>query len=495
MVRIASAIRKSLLLFCLSLFSLGWMSGQSVGEIQWSSFPDQRYEDYPWKERIKFGYLTIPADYRQPEGKTYRLAFVKLSARRRPALADPILIFEGGWGKPSLQSLDFYANTFLNEDRDLILLDHRGSGYSSPSMCPELGQQVFNALMEDLPYDKLNQVLKRKYDACLDQIEAAGINPFTFGSDTRSQDMILLAEKLDYPAYNLLGVSYGTRTILDFMARSRVKIRSAILDSNCPIGWPNNGRMLQDFGRSLDLLYAACKADPACQKRYPDLRARYLAFLQELETKPLKVKLGDGKFGYLSAEEVNAIVHQLLYESSFYGDIPWLMKQMMKRRGFILKRILQGLEPAVMDNFNALGLMTNVYDHKSLQDSTAQLYQAAIASYSGLRIFDGYFPYYLQDSRFTSYADDKPFMTDVPSLILAGEFDPITPPEASAFLRPYFTEHYYFEFPRVGHGVVNHYCGRQIIQKFLQELKDPSGEGCLERFDEDQIRFRKNIRK
>ena len=67
-------------------------------------------------------------------------------------------------------------------------------------------------------------------------------------------------------------------------------------------------------------------------------------------------------------------------------------------------------------------------------------------------------------------AEREPVVSDVPTLILTGEFDPITPPAWARLAAETLTNSYYYEFPGLGHGVMrSNRCGFQIGHQFLAQ--------------------------
>ena len=226
------------------------------------------------------------------------IAFVVIKARDGHSQSDAIIDFKGGWGSRTIQNLPYYLNHFLGSHRDLILYDYRGTGYSEPTLCEELGSSVLDNIIADRSYADFQSRQRRLFDDCLDELEAIGIDYNQYGSENKARDGVLLAKALGYDSYNLFGVSYGTKTILQFIRQADVKIRSVILDSNCPLDFPINSGMTEDYVNSLNGLLEDCEEDPNCSRKYPQLKDQLTTFLISLDKKPLKVKIG-GKAAHL----------------------------------------------------------------------------------------------------------------------------------------------------------------------------------------------------
>ena len=172
-------------------------------------------------------------------------------------------------------------------------------------------------------------------------------------------------------------------------------------------------------------------------------------------------------------------IHQLLYDEWNYGVIPYLLTKFIKRKKFVLNRMLRSIEETVIDNYNGAGLINYVYDHKPFQDTAALIAERSLRAYGPFHVFDGYLDFFLKDDRFESNLEMTAMIkSEVPTLILAGGYDPITPVYYSERIRKYFTNHYYVTLPRTGHAVSNNWCGNALTKHFLDTLSDPTMEGC-----------------
>jgi len=185
----------------------------------------------------------------------------------------------GGWGLSAIGGIGYWSHHKLTEDRDMILYDYRGLGYSKPDLSkikPDYDD-------EKLPNsaEKIREYYTHRNNKILDALEDNNIDINMFGTDTNAKDGLLLAENLGYKSYNLFGISNGTLVIQNFLRyaeNSTVKIRSAILDSNVPIGYPLHAEYSTNFSNSLNYILADCANDPGCNKKYPNLKERYKNF-------------------------------------------------------------------------------------------------------------------------------------------------------------------------------------------------------------------------
>jgi pimeloyl-ACP methyl ester carboxylesterase/ATP-dependent protease ClpP protease subunit len=171
------------------------------------------------------GYLTVPekhALYGKPVStKSIEIAVIKLASTSEKKMTDPIVYLEGGPGGSASSSIEQVVGTgtFIN-DRDVYLVDQRGTGYSKPALfCNE--------------FDEAGTVEQLK--ACKTRLETSGIDLTAYHSVQSAMDFIVLRKALNISQWNLYGISYGTRLATTIMRENSEGIRSVILDGMFPI--------------------------------------------------------------------------------------------------------------------------------------------------------------------------------------------------------------------------------------------------------------------
>lgn len=467
------------------------ITAQTIGQIEWKKCLSVDCSDLD-QARIRFGIIQVPENYQEEKPTRFLdIAFAIIKARQQPAPSDAVLIFAGGWGSSILRHIHYFSDHFLGEDRDIILYDYRGLGFSSPSICPGIGEEVFQFLLQDKSHEVYTSWQVQRFDQCLDDLTAQGVDFTQYGTDNRSRDANLLAERLPYDSYNLFGTSGGTRTIQSFMRNATVSVRSAIFDSTVPIGHPIILDGFHNYQQSLDRIFKHCLEDPACQAAYPNLKERFLDFLKTLDEQPLALKLPRLPKAYLNKQEVNALVYNQLYEENNFGLLPFFLEALIGRKSAMLRRLINRHEMrnTVLETFNGPGFLNYMNDYKVFQnDSLIQAQRPeTLATYE---VLDGYLPYFIQDERFHKYPDEaKPISSDIPSLFLVGSYDPTTPPAYTEFLLSNFTQTDFVQLPKVGHGVFNQDCGQAIMLDFIKEPTKSPNTYCIDQLAHWQIPF------
>jgi|GEM_PF-2582246 len=148
--------------------------------------------------------LDVPLDHGDPDGRKISLALARIKANRRSASQDPLTIIAGGPGQSAIESFAAVAPAFRHilKDRDLILIDQRGTGSSYPLECDTTSDSAALELDPDL--DKVRDDARICY-------QKQDIDTRFFTSSVAVKDIEWVRELLGIDKWNIYGISYGTR--------------------------------------------------------------------------------------------------------------------------------------------------------------------------------------------------------------------------------------------------------------------------------------------
>jgi pimeloyl-ACP methyl ester carboxylesterase len=100
------------------------------------------------------------------------------------------------------------------------------------------------------------------------------------------------------------------------------------------------------------------------------------------------------------------------------------------------------------------------------------------------RYFDSYFEFTLCESWQAGQADpveNTAVVSDLPALVLAGQYDPVTPPEWGRLAAETLSNHFFYEFPGQGHGIMrSDRCGLEIGLQFLADPRSEPDASCMD---------------
>ena len=401
--------------------------------------------------KVECGFLVVPENHSKPAGRTIRLHVAIFSTESDNPAPDPIVYLSGGPGQSPLKMAQFAFDVFTPflANRDLILLDQRGVGYSEPALdCHELLELAYQTAQEDLPLDEMATLTT----------EAAA-----YTSAQSAADLNDLRLALGYEEWNLYGVSYGTKLALTTMRDYPDGIRSVVLDSTYPLQVNLYAEVPANATRAFNVFFDSCAADAACGSAYPDLETVFFDLVQELNDTPVNVPIA--VVNRFTLERIDSALIdgnrmvEMLFQSLYISEIIPLLPAMifgvsdgdLELLGFIAEGYISGIE------FSSEGMYFSVQCGEEVPFGSPEEGAAAGEVYPQVQDWVDSDPFStICLSWGAGKADpieNEPVVSDIRTLILAGEFDPITPPAWGELVAESLSNSFYFEFPDVGHGV------------------------------------------
>lgn len=402
------------------------------------------------------GVLTVLENRADPAGRQLDLNIAVVPAVSRNPQPDPLFILAGGPGQAAVEIYPAMAQGFrtLHQERDIVLVDQRGTGQSHPLEC-ELPES------DDIEEAAIIAALQ----AC----------PATLDADLRfyttaiaMRDLDAVREALGYARINLYGVSYGTRAALTYLRLFPDRVRSMVLDAVVSPDYRLYLNTGQDADRALGLLFDRCAADAACNVAFPDASAAFAALLARLEAAPFTTTLPDPVSAKpitvtLDHEAVLNLTFPLLYTPEIAALLPLDLHQ--AAAGNFAPLLAQA---GASDAGLALGMF---YAVACTEDAPFIDAAAAVALAEGTRFGDRTAP--LREicaawPRGELSSDfDAPVVSAVPVLLLSGEADPVTPPQYAARVAETLPNSLHIIGPGMGHGLIGRGCIDMLVADFV----------------------------
>jgi len=225
-------------------------------------------------------------DLTSPDARIIEVAFGIVPAKTTPAAPDPIVVFIGGPGGSALvnSALGLEYSSYSG-NRDVILVDQRGTGYSSPFLDCEFPDDDDGEFV-DSDGDGVSDADAAVLIPCLESFENQGVDLSQYRSAVIAQDFKVLREALQIAQWNVYGVSYGPIPGLLYADLDPAGVRSVIFDSSTD---NQVDIMLADTAAPLDYiseLASQCAAEPECAARIPDLRSVFIETFRSLMNEP-----------------------------------------------------------------------------------------------------------------------------------------------------------------------------------------------------------------
>ncbi|MPY91756.1 MAG: alpha/beta fold hydrolase [Acidimicrobiia bacterium] len=441
---------------------------------------------------VACGYVTVPLEHDEPAGETIELAVATFPATA-PADEAPLVMLAGGPGEllvtPVLEGLASGLggmNPQLHESRDFVLVDQRGVGASRPSLaCPE----VFEALTGATDSDAVRDMVPAAYASCRERLIGEGIELSAFDTENDVDDIDMVREALGYAQVHLFGTSYGARLAHQVAGEHPEGLASLVLSS--PV--PAEENFIADAGTSYDRvlreLDAACAADTGCAAFAPDLLDTFEATVAALEEQPAQVPFTDPATGQtvtiaVDGATLSQVVYGLFYAAGGPAIVPAVVAAAAEGDFGLL--LVGGAVPTSAPI--AYGLQASFICAEEAVESPpseqvtpetlpAQLL-VATNPVIGAGLEEVCAAWDVEPADAETF---EPVSHDVPTLVVTGQFDQITPPsygEAVAAALPNAT---YVEILGVGHSPLLNVgqCGAALLLAFVAAPTSQLDTSCL----------------
>jgi pimeloyl-ACP methyl ester carboxylesterase len=377
---------------------------------------------------VKCGTHKVWEDRDAKKGRQIDLSIIVLPALDPNKRPDPFFMLSGGPGDAPSFNARFFSRVFhdIRKTRDIVLVDLRGTGKSAALTCPELDRPGSDGIFD------ASLLSVSAVGACRARLEkAADLRHYT--TETFVDDLEDVRLALGYGPINLYGTSYGSRVAQVYMRRHPAGLRAVSMKGVVPASMAmpeTHARAGEDAWRSVA---ARCRQDPACHEAYPLVEVEFRELLKRLEANPVmtlpagpqrtevRIRVSRGLFA--------EAFRNVLYTPEGSAQAPKLVHQLVNGddRG-VVETAVAGRRVLAGDRL-AAGFFLSV----TCAEDVPFLSKNADAMAAGT--FGGH--YRLEQQRaacqawprgIVSSAHRQPTRSAIPTLLLSGEFDPVTPP-------------------------------------------------------------------
>jgi pimeloyl-ACP methyl ester carboxylesterase len=411
-----------------------------------------------------------------------RLAVVKSDSQ--VADKDLVAYLAGGPGQSAIETYPEIASALapLKKHHDILLLDQRGTGGSHPLACPETEKAMKQVTERSFDPQRAKALTAR----CLAEVERKA-DPRFYTTTDAVADLEAVRRALGAPQLDLVGISYGTRLAQQYARRYPKAVRSIVLDGVVP----NQVVLVEDFAqalqRSLKLQASACNAAPACRKAFGDWYATLRALHDKLQAQPAtSVTFNDpatfrpvtrnvsadtlaGVVRFFSYSATTAALLPLAVDQAAKGNYAPLLGQSQILSGDLSGSMNGGMQLSVACGEDAGLLRPRPQDADTILGS--QLIDAIEAMCS-------VWPHGAMPGDFHA-----PFQSSIPTLLLSGERDPVTPPDYAAEVLKGLSDGRSLVVKGLGHGeAIGAGCMPKLVEQFVVDLKPKQLDTkCLDR--------------
>lgn len=420
----------------------------------------------------KCGTLKVYENRATRKGRKIDIYVLVLPATGEKREPDPLFYFAGGPGSAAAsEDAPGAAQGFakIRERRDLVFVDQRGTGKSNGLDCPMFDpndpQSHFGYFFPLESVRKCRQQLEPKADLTL------------YTTTLAVDDIDDVRAALGYDKINLFGGSYGTRAATVYLRRHPKHVRSVMLQGVSLRNQYLPRDYARDTERALQGILAECVADEACNKAFPDVKNEAKAVLDQLTKGPIEAQLRPQNSPApikvsLNRDLVAEAIRYMLYHPPTAGRVPLF------------------LHLAAQGNFTPLAQAALNYRRNLVGTGANGLFLSVtcaedlpwIKPGEGERLAENTFlgDYRVRQQREAcglwpraSIASDyaESFDSNVPALIITGEWDPVTPPAYGDELSRMLKNSLHVVVPFGGHGIgglENGDCINRLSVEFME---------------------------
>src|SRR6185437_8643982 len=363
-----------------------------------------------------------------PRSRTIRLKLAVLRSRAQVANKDMLVFIAGGPGQAATDSAASVAAVLqpLLAHRNVLLLDQRGTGGSNALSCKDAGHPL--AGDDDSSFDAAQ--MRREAADCLKQL-ASHADPRYYTTTIAVQDLEEVRKALGSPSFDLVGVSYGTRAAQ----------------------------------------FARCSAEPACKRKFGDPGQTLYQLRDALRANPHEVSFRDPLTWQtvtriLNENALASVVRMFAYtpqtaallplsiDAAAHGDVGPLLGQAKILSGELSELAGSGMQYSVIcsEDADLLGVRP--------QDADTIL---------GTRMVDALKAVCSVWPKGTRPADfHAPLKTDKPLLLLAGQYDPVTPPRYAGEVAKGLPNARVLILKGQAHSVMAAGCTPRLVEHFVE---------------------------
>lgn len=430
------------------------------------------------------GTLAVPENRLTGQGRQIKIKFVVFPAFGRNRAPDPVVYFAGGPGGSAIDAIPGQMPSLigLNQDRDLVFIDQRGTGGSNGLNCPS-------------PPDTLADpsLVRRSIQSCLDSLRGRADLRF-YTSVMAAQDTAQVLTALHYGQVDLLGGSYGVTAAQVFQQLFPGRVRTMTLLSGTLLSIPIFERFPQASQQALDSVFGRCASDPACHGAFPRLAAEWAQLRAAVAGRPVTLPAQQSPTGAAVRLDSNALadqVHKLLLSASTAAYLPLLIHTLAvaKNRPAALATVIRQGRTAGLGSSGGGGDSIIGYPIRCAEPWAR--FQPGQVSGPG----SYYYQYWIGNARWwrhvctlipapgaaARYGPQKP--SDVPVLMINGTADPQDPPANMAGARQIWPNSRLLTEPGQAHSIDTQawlQCDDGLVQAFIEHANARKlNAGCL----------------
>jgi pimeloyl-ACP methyl ester carboxylesterase len=408
------------------------------------------------------GVFEVPENRERHNGRQLQIHIAVVPASSGQSRPDPIAVLMGGPGEEAIIAGGIYAKQFapLLKERDLLLVDQRGTGKSNGLRC-DLHSNLDPAIvLRDLyPLDKVRECATRAS-------QQADLTQYTYAHF--AADLEQVRRGLGYEQLNLFAGSYGTRGAQVYIRNHPKSVRTAFFWSVVPIDVPTPPTFAVSTDDVLNRIFQACAADSACHAAFPEVRKEFAEILSRLDAGVRVPVRGSAQPVLLTRGRVVERFRSISYRREGAGTVPWIVHQAHAGNWRpIVDSLMSDVGARSFDSDFSFGFFFNNTCNEDIPFMDEQEVAKSRGTYLGdyrvrqQRAACALWPKFALPPGYRS-----PVRSSVPALFVSGDYDPGSPLWTTDHVAKGFSNRYQFVMRGYGHTEWND-CVSRIHERFV----------------------------
>lgn len=418
---------------------------------------------------------------RKQKGRKIVLQIIVVPAKNKDDLRSPIFYFQGGPGDAATGMVNYFLqHGIYRKNRDIVLVDFRGTGNSNPLHCPstQVRTSAQYCMDEMYPIDSVKK--------CFNELtKIADLSQYT--TEIAVEDVEEIRQWLGYDVINIMGQSYGTRACQSYMRQFPSVVRSAVMIGPVPTFMSMPLNHAYDGQKAWDILLQDCKDDSTCNAKYPSLDLEFNTLMNRLKKQSEtfvyndSIKLVKEKV-IITHGPFADLLRSIMYSVKGQRQIPYLVHQAYtgNYQPLIEIAIDRNSEPyALADGFYLCVTCSEDVPYINSERVSELTNNAYMATY---RIDQQIEACKVWGRNTVSENFRNPIESTIPAFVVSGKHDPITPTRWGDSIIQKMSNAQHLIIPQMAHGIrglSNDDCFYEVIAKFFDMPNDKVDSGCI----------------
>ncbi len=380
--------------------------------------------------------IDVAENPEQQNGRRLSLEVIVLRAHNQEGAEDPLFVIPGGPGQSATRAVgarNYFISVFdgVRRNRDIVLIAPRGTAGANELRLSPNAEALF---------DHLDTIIPATWARDGRRALSAKAELSQYTTSRIVDDLEATRRAIGYKKINLYGTSYGSRVAQLYAIRYPENARAIILKAPLPPSVPIPLSYTANSERALRLHFDHCRKTPTCAAAFPNLDTDFSRLMETLAASPARIEItnpmtGEAQNITVSDTAFGLLLRSIMMNAGAATNIPALIHNAANGDFAMISQLVPIIRSSYATQL-ASGMALSVIAAEDIplmepkavaQDANAGFLKGAVGR--GIQEAAKDWPAGAPGPDRYSFMEG-----DTPTLIIAGELDPATPPEYGALI-------------------------------------------------------------